>query len=168
MALKLLLHSDLYLWPIGFSYLFQRGFPGDLSHVQLFAIQSTVARQAPQFSSVHSLSCLWLLVTPWTAAHQDSLSITNSWSLLKLMSIESVMPYNHLFLCHPLLLPSIFLSIRVFFNESVLRIRWPKYWSFSFSTLLPMNIQDWFPLGLTGLISLQSKAFLKSLLLHHS
>ena len=72
-------------------------------------------------------------MTPWTAAHQDSLSITNSWSLLKLMSIESVMPYNHLILCHPLLLPSIFLSIRVFSNESVLRIRWPKYWSFSFN-----------------------------------
>ena len=73
-------------------------------------------------------------VTPWTAARQASLSITNSWSLLKHISIESVMPCNHLILCHPhLLLPSIFPSIRVFFSESVLRIRWPKYWSFNFS-----------------------------------
>ena len=92
-----------------------------------------------QFSSVQSLSCVRLLATPWTAAHQDSLSITNSWSLLKLMSIESVMPSNHLILCHPLLLlPSIFASIRVFSNESVLTIRWPKYWSFSFS-ITPSN-----------------------------
>ena len=86
-------------------------------------------------------------VTPWTAACQASLSITSSWSLLKLMSIESVMPSNHLFLCHPLLLlPSIFPSIRVFSSESILCIRWPKYWSFSIS--LSMNSQDWFPLGL--------------------
>ena len=86
-----------------------------------------------QFSSVHSLSHVRLFVTPWTAAHQASLSITNSWSLLKLMSIESVMLSNHLILCHPFLLPSVFPSIRVFCNESVLHVRWPKYWSFSFS-----------------------------------
>ena len=87
-----------------------------------------------QFSSVQSLSCVWLFATPWTAARQASLSITNSWSLLKLMSMESVMPFNRLILCHPLLLlPSIFPSIRVFSNESVLHIRWPKYWSFSFN-----------------------------------
>ena len=85
-------------------------------------------------SSVQSLSCVQLFVTLWTAARQASLSITNSWSLPKLMSIESVMPSNHLILCRPLLLPpSIFPSIRVFSNESVLCIRWPKYWSFSFS-----------------------------------
>ena len=97
------------------------------------------------------------LCSPWTAVYQASLSITNSWSLLKLMSIKSVMPPNHLILCNPLLLlPSIFPSIRVFSNESVLCIRWPKYWSFSFSISPPMNIHDWFPLGLTGLI-LQSK-----------
>ena len=85
-------------------------------------------------SSVQSLSHVWLFVTPWTAARQASLSITNSWSLLKLMSIESMIPYNHLILCRPLLLPpSIFPSIRVFSNESVLRIRWPKYWIFSFN-----------------------------------
>ena len=92
-----------------------------------------------QFSSVHSLSHVQLFGTPWTAARQASLSITNSQSLFKLMSIESVMPSNHLILCHPLLLsPSTFPSIRVFFNESVLCIRWPKYWSFSFS-ISPSN-----------------------------
>ena len=97
--------------------------------------------------------------TLWTAAHQASLSFTISWSLLKLMSVELMMPSNHLILCHPLLLlPSIFPSIRVFSNESALCIRWPlKYWSFSFSISLPMNIQGWFPLGLTGLIPLLSK-----------
>ena len=89
-------------------------------------------------SSVQSLSRVRLFATPWTAARQASLSITNSQSSLKLMSIESVMPSNHLILCHPLLLPSIFPSIRVFSNESVLRIRWPKYWSFSFS-IIPSN-----------------------------
>ena len=83
-------------------------------------------------SSIRSLSCARLFVTPWTAAHQASLSITNSWSLLKLMSIESVMPSNHPILCRPLLLPSIFPSIWVFSNESVLLIRWPKCWSFSY------------------------------------
>ena len=85
-------------------------------------------------SSVQLLSPVRRFVTPWTAAHQASMSITNSQSLLKLMSIESVMPFNHLILCRPLLLlPSVFPSIRVFSNESTLRMRWPKYWSFSFS-----------------------------------
>ena len=85
-------------------------------------------------SSVQSLRCVRLFVTPRTAAHQASLSITNSWNLLKFMSIKSVMPSNHLILCHHLLLlPSILLSIRVFSNESVLCIGWPKYWSFSIS-----------------------------------
>ena len=92
-----------------------------------------------QFSSVQSLSCVQLFVTLWTAARQSSLSITNSQSLLKLTSIESVMPFNHLILCHPLLLlPSIFPSIRVFSNESILHTRWPKYWSFSFD-ISPSN-----------------------------
>ena len=91
------------------------------------------------FSSFHSLNCVQLFATPWTAAHQASLSITDSQSLLKLMFIESVISSNHLILCHPLLLlPSIFPSIRVFSNESVLHIRWPKYWSFSFS-ISPSN-----------------------------
>ena len=91
------------------------------------------------FSSVQSLSCVQRFATPWTAAHQASLSITNSWSFLKLMSIKLVMPSNHLILCPPLFLPSsIFPSISVFSSESVLRIRWPKYWSFSFS-ISPSN-----------------------------
>ena len=107
------------------------------------------------FSSVQSLSHVRLFATPWTAAHQASLSITNSQSLLKLMSIELVMPSSHLILCHLLLLlPSVFPSIRVFSSESALHIRWPKYWSFSispcseYSGLIPFRI-DW-----TGLISL--------------
>ena len=91
------------------------------------------------FTSVQSLSHVRLFATPWTAAHQASLSITNSWSPPKAMSIESVMPSNHLILCHPLLLlPSIFPSIRVFSNESALCIRWPKYWSLSFK-ISPTN-----------------------------
>ena len=111
-----------------------------------------------KFSSVQLLSCVWFFVTPWTAARQTSLSITNSWSVLKLMSVEPVMPSNYLILCRPfLLLPSIFPSIRVFCSDLALCIRWPKYWSFSFTSVLPMNIQDWFPLGWTGWISLQSK-----------
>ena len=115
-----------------------------------------------QFHSVQSLIYVQLFVTPWTAAHQTSLPITNCWSLLKFMSIESLMLSNHLILCHLLLLPrSIFSSIRVFSKESVLHIRWPKYWSFSFTSVLPMNIQDWFPLGLTGCISLLSKGLSK-------
>ena len=101
-----------------------------------------------------SLSCVWLFVTPWIAAHQASLSSTISWSLVKLISIESAVLSNHLILCHPLLLlPSIFPSNRVFSNELALCIRWPKYWK---ATVL-MNIQGWFPLGLTGLIFLLSK-----------
>ena len=103
-------------------------------------------------NSVQSLSCVRLFATPWTAAHQGSLSITNSWSLLKLMSIELVMPSNHLSLCRPLpLLPSIFPSIRIFSNESVLHIKWPNYWSFSISCsneyleLISFRI-DWFDL----------------------
>ena len=108
-------------------------------------------------SSVQSLSRVWLFVTPQTAARKASLSISGS--LLKLLSTESVMPSNHVILCRLLFLPpSIFPSIRIFSNESVLCIRWPKYWSFQFqASVLPMNIQDWFPLGWTGWISLQFK-----------
>ena len=99
-----------------------------------------------QFSSVQLLSCVQLFVTPWTAACQASLSITSSWSLLKLMSIELVMPSNHLIPCRPLLLPpSIFPSTRVFSNELVLHIRWPKSWSFSFS-ISPSNAYSGNPL----------------------
>ena len=107
-------------------------------------------------------------VAPWTAARQASLSITNSRSLLKLMSIESVMPSNHLILCHPLLLPSIFPSIRIFSNESVLHIRWPKYWSFSF-TISPSNEYSgliYFRVDRLDLLAVQGT--LKSLLQHHS
>ena len=118
------------------------------------------------FSSVQSLNCVRLFATPWTTARQASLSITNSQSLLKLTSIESVMPSNLLILSRPLLLlPSIFPSIRVFSNESVLRIRWPKYWSFTFS----ISHSNEHP----GLISfrldlLVVQGTLKSLLQHHS
>ena len=122
-----------------------------------------------QFSSVQSLSCVRLFVIPWTAAHQASLSITNSRSLLKLMSIELVMPSNHLILCHSLLLlPSIFHSIRVFSNESVLCIRWPKYWSFSLN-ISPTNEHPGlisFRMDWLDLLAVQGT--LKSLLQHHS
>ena len=119
--------------------------------------------------SVQLLNCVWLFATPWTAPHQDSLSITNSWSLLKLMSIKSVMPSNHLILCHPiLLLPSICPRIRVFSNESVLCIRCPKYWSFSFS-ISPSNEYSGlisFRIGWFGLLAAQGT--LKGLLQYHS
>ena len=130
-------------------------------------------------SLVQLLSHVRVLATPWTAAHQASLSITNSWSLLKLMSIELVMPSNCLILCFPLLLPSIFPSIRVFSNKSVLHIKWPKYWSFSFSIsptneysliisqnllawsielkfpyLININLSSWFGFWVHGLLSL--------------
>ena len=123
----------------------------------------------PQFSLVQLLSHAWLFVIPWTAAHQASLSITNSWSLLKLMSIESVMPSNHLILCRPLLLlPSIFLSIRVFSNESVLHIRWPKYWSFSFSISPSNEYSELISFRMDWLDLLAVQGALKSLLHHHS
>ena len=121
------------------------------------------------FSSVQSFSHVQLFVTPWTAACQASLSVNNSQSLLKLMSIELVMPSNHLILCCPLLLPpSVFPSIRVFSNESALRIRWPKYWSFSFS-ISPSNEYSGlisFRIDWLDLLTVQST--LKCLLQHHS
>ena len=111
-----------------------------------------------QKSSVQSFSHIQLFVTPWTATCQASESIINNQSLPKLMSIESVMPSNHLILCRPLLLlPSVFPSSRVFSKESVLHVRWTKYWSFSFNISPSKNTQDWFRLGWTGWISLQSK-----------
>ena len=118
------------------------------------------------FSSVQSLSRIRLFATPWIAARQAFLSITNSWSLLRLMSIESVMPSSHLILCHPLLLlPPIPPSIQVFSNESTLCIRWPKHWSFSFSispsSEHPGLISFRSPLGWTGWVSLQSKGLSK-------
>ena len=121
------------------------------------------------FSSVQSLSLVQLFLTPWTSAHQASLSIANSQSLLKLMPIESVMPFNHLILCHPfLLLPSIFPSIRVFSNESVLRIRWPKYWSFSFSISPPNEYSGLISFRMDWLVFLAVQGTLMSLLQHHS
>ena len=116
------------------------------------------------FSSVQSLSHVGLFATPWTAARQASLSITNSQSLLKLMSPESVMPSKHLILCCPVLLPpSIFPSIRVFSNESILCIRWGQSIGVSASaSVLPMNTQDWSPLGWTGWIALLSRDSQKS------
>ena len=106
---------------------------------------------------VQLLSHVQLFVTPWTAACQEASPSFTIWSLLKLMSIESVMPSNHLVLCRPLLLPSVFPSVREFSNESVLCIRWSKYWSFSFSISRSNEYSGLFPLGLTGLISLQSR-----------
>ena len=119
--------------------------------------------------TVQLLSCVWLFATPWTAARQASLSITNSWSLLKLMSMKSVMPSNHLILCRPLLLPpSIFLSIGVFSNEPVLHIRWPKYWSFSFSISPSNEFSGLISFWMAWLDLLAVQGTLKSLLQLHS
>ena len=121
------------------------------------------------FVVVHLLSCVLLLATPWTTACQASLSITNSQSFLKLMSIELVMPSNHLILCHPfLLLPSIFPRIRVFSNESALRIRWPKYWSFSFSISHANEHLGLIYFRMDWLDLLEVQGTLRSLLQHHS
>ena len=121
-------------------------------------VNLTTTNTTSRLQSVQLLSHVQLFATSWTAACQVTLSITNSWSLLKLMSIELVMPSIYLLLCRPLLLlPSIFPSIRVFSNESVLHIRWPKYWSFSFRISPSNEHPDGSPLGWTGWISLQSK-----------
>ena len=113
-------------------------------------------------------SCVQLFVTLWTAAHQASLSITNSRSLLKLMSIESVMPSNHLILCRPLLLPSIFPSIRVFSKVSVLLIKWPKYWSFTFSISPSIEYSGLISFRMDRLDLLAVQGIPKSLFQHHS
>ena len=150
------------------SFVLITGF-GNCCHLNPSSVCFDKWTQMYRFSSVQSLSHIWLFATPWTAARQASLSIINSRSLLKLMSIESVMPSNHVIFCYPLLLlPSIFPSIRVFSNESALRIRWPKYWNFSFN-ISPFN-------EYSGLISfrmdwldlLAVQRTLKSLLPHHS
>ena len=121
------------------------------------------------FSEVQSLSPVWFFATPWTAAHQSSLSITNSQSLLKLMSIKLMMSSNHLILCHPFLLPpSIFSSIRVFSSESVRHIGWPKYWSFSFSISPSNEYSGLISFGMNWLDLLAVQGTLKSLLQHHS
>ena len=120
-------------------------------------------------SLVQLLSSVQLFVTPWRAAHQASLSIINCQSLLKLMSIESVMPSNHLTLCHPLrLLPSTFPSIRVFSNESVIHIRWPKYWSFSFSISTSNEYSGLISFRMDWVDLLGVQRTLQSFLQHHS
>ena len=129
----------------------------------------TMTQTSVQFSSVQSLSHVWLFETPWSAAHQASLSITSSRSLLKLMSIESVMPSKYLILCQPLLLlPSIFPSVRVFSNELFLRIRRPKYWSFSFSISPSNEYSGLISFRIDWLDLLAVQGTLKGLLEHHS
>ena len=122
-----------------------------------------------QFSSVQSLSRIRLFATPWTAAHQASLSVTNSWNLLKLISIESVIPSNYLIFCRPLfLLPSVFPSIRVFSSESALCIRWQKYWSFNFNISPSNEYSGLISFRMDWLDLLAVQGTLKSLLQHHS
>ena len=136
---------------------------------QVLALLVPHPRKSLQFSSVQSLSRVQLFATPWFAAHQASLSITNSWSSLKLTSIESVMPSSHLILCRPfLLLPSIPPSIRVFSNESTLCMRWPKYWSFSFSIIPSKEHPGLISFWMDWLDVLAVQGTLKSLLQHHS
>ena len=155
-----------------------------LSRVQLLATPWTAAYQAPPSmrfsrqeywsgmplpSPIQLLSCVQLFANPWTAVHQASLSITNSQSLLKLMSIKSVIPSNHLTLCRPLLLlPSILSSIKVFSNESVLCIRWPKYWSFSFHISASNKYSGLISFRMDWLDTLAVQGTLKSLLQHYS
>ena len=140
-------------------------FPFNEHHPSL----SPYHTHTPCLSSVHSFSRVQLYATPWTAAHQASLSITNSQSLLNPMSIESVMSSNHLILYHPLLLPpSIFPSIRVFSNESILRIRWPKYWSFSFNFSPSKEHPGLISFRMDWLDLLAVQGTLKSFLQHHS
>ena len=133
------------------------------------SVITTEAKLKGQFSSVQWLSRVWLFATPWIAAHQTSLSITNSWSLPKLMSIEWVMPSGHLTLCRPfLLLPPIPPSIRVFSNESTLCMSWPKYWSFSFSISPSKEHPGLVSCRMDWLDLLAVQGTLKSLLQHHS
>ena len=141
----------------------------DLSGFELVspALAGGFSTDGPSVSSVQSLSCVQLFATPWSTACQASLS--NSWSLLKHMSIELVMPSNHLILCCPLvLLPSIFPSIRVFSNESVLRIRWPKYWSFSFNISPSHEYSGLISFRIDWLDLLAVQGILKSFFQHHS
>ena len=139
----------------------------DLMFQLLYDLKKCLTKE--DISSVQLLSHVRLFATPWTAAHQASLSINNSQSLLKLMSIDSVMPSNHLILCCPLLLPpSIFPSIRVFSNESVLCIKWPKYWSFSFSISSANEYPGLISFRMDWLDLLAVQRTLKSLLQHHS
>ena len=153
------------LWSLGWTWIHLES-----THFNLSGLNSSyTVRISVQFSSVQSLSCVQLFATPWIAARQASLSITNSRSSLKLTSIESVMPFSHLILCHPLLLlPPIPSSIRVFSNESTLYVRWPKYWSIRFS-IIPSKQHpglNSFRMDWVDLLAVQGT--LKSLLQHHS
>ena len=146
------------------SHVFQLGQTAD-GHIRYWKVKPVVT----QFSSVYSLSHVRLFATPWITAHQASLSITKSRSLLKLMSIESVMPSSHLIICHPLLLlPPILPSIRVFSSESTLHMRWPKYWSFSFSVSPSNEHPGQISLRMGWLDLLAVQRTLKSLIQHHS
>ena len=166
----------IFAWnvPLVFLIFLKRSlvFPHSIVFLYFFALFTEKGFLIPpcySFSSAQSLSRVQLFVTPWNAACQASLSITNSWSLLKLMSIVSVMPSNHLILCHPLLLPpSIFPSIRVFSNESVLCIRWPKYWSLSFSIGPSSEYSGLISFRMDWLDLLAVQGTLKILLQHHS
>ena len=168
--------NDLRNWIRSFSTVKTLSFPKLMCRFHAIPIETSVALQGVdlfsykyvQFGSVQSLSRVRLFATPWTAACQASLSITNSRTPPKPMSLELVMSSNHLILCHPLLLPSIFPSIRVFSNESALHIRWPKYWSFSFN-ISPTNEHPGlisFRMDRLDLLSVQGT--LKSLVQHHS
>ena len=148
-------------------YWLQPGPQGALEH-ELNQSHSTLWGKGVRFQSVQSLSSVRLFATPWIAARQASLSITNSRSSPRLTSIESVMPSSHLILCRPLLLPPIPPSTRVFSNESTLHMRWPKYWSFSFSTIPSKEIPGLISFTVDWLDLLAVQGTLKSLLQHHS
>ena len=138
-------------------------------YFDIYFIYTYAINPISSVQSVQSLSHVWFFVTPWTSVYQASLSITNSQSPPKPISIESVMPSNHIILCHPLLLlPSIFPSIRVFSNESFLRIRWPKYWSFGFNISPSNEYSGLISFSMDWLDLLAVQGTLKSLLQHHS
>ena len=169
LAVKLGLTPSLCSSEQAFSYSCTRGSRATGSEHLFCSALSPLEMPSPSVSSVQSLSHVRFFVTIWTAACQASLSITNSRSLPKLMSIELVMPSSHLILCHPLLLsPSIFPSIRVFSNESVLPIRWPKYWSFSFNISLSNECSGQIYFRMDWLDLLVVQGTLKGLIQHHS
>ena len=156
----------LIFWMLSFKPAFSLS---SFTFIKILFNSSLSAIRVVQFSSVQLLSRVRLFATPWTAARQASLSITNSRNLLKLMSIELVMPSKHLILCHPLLRPPlIFPSIRIFSNESVLHIRWPKYWSFSFSISPSNEYSGLISFRMDWLDLLAVQGTFKSLLQHHS
>ena len=142
--------------------------PNSFLSIQFMKFHYIILQGTVQLSSVQSLNHVQHFATPWTAAHQASLSMINSQSLLKLKAIESVLPSNHLMCCHPLLLPSIFPSITVFSNESALHMRWPKYWSFSFNISPSSEHSGLISFRMHWLDLLAVQGTLKSLLQHHT